>query len=442
MLLHCDQKLLAHALKACLPLGKLDPFLLGCQLVAQAPVLWPSAPGQLLVCAWSERAEAGVLAEIPALVARAGTLSLPFQPLTDVVAALHPGTVQLWHGQVSAHNALAPMKEGSSPAFLADSVLVLEQRTTPRSQRSRVRSLTPAEQALATPWNALHGSVLTLGQVSVKQWRQALAPCLLLTKEHAQALDKTPEMDHTQVLIRFEPTRLSLVAATPYDVVRTGLSLQAAAPVPFTHAGFSGEVLDKMGQMVTNDPGPLTLQVVSDPPRVDLRITTPTGVTLVCRGTLDGLSLVWERPFRAPARLETRVERKAFTQACASLAVAKHHADWNGLVRFQMTQGMGVFSLVRGDEEVIRREVPLLGETPDAGPVWVHLARLRRLVRQFCEPELILQWGKHGRDNPLPLDGLQLSSKGDPQRLFIMMLSVVAHPSPSQTPHPQEVIPV
>ena len=403
----------------------------------------------LEIIMWHEGNGVGVRATIPADVREAGTITAPTRTTADVLAT-HPGSrielasVQIPDPAAVATNDLMPSLPGS-PALQLESI-----GNTGRRQRTRVRlsssQATPTVEAALTVG---HMRGIPLASLAPDALQVVWEPCLLLAKKRDKASDETPDMDHAQVLFRFDPDALVCTATTRHAVAQSCVPwTRLEGNMPVSHVLVDERRVHWIKKALQQETQPVTLTLVPQADATALLLVALSQVTLICRVITAPIPLVWERRVHAPVSQVMLLSRVLFSKSLDVLAADRAH----GADRSLLLQAQGHQLRLQWDplaqENQVACELPIVNTVEERAPVLVHLRSLREMLRQFKGPVVCLEQGEirlrkraEATEHPVPVGFLRLSQPT--QKTIHMMMTIVERVEPPQKVHaPTEHEPV
>lgn len=391
------------------------------------------------VLAWQETSGVGVWATIPADVQEAGAITVQARLAADVLKTMSGERIALSSVQIpdpepqSEEDRFTPLSAG--PAFQIEST-----SEAGRRQRTRLRSVVPpAELSLETLLATWRPSGITIASLEPSALRGVWEPCLLLAKKRVEASKDTPDMDHAQVLCRFDPEALICTATTRHAVAETRLPwTRLSADAPVTHVLVDEHRLGWISQALKQETQPVTLTLVPQADSTVLLLFSLSQVTLICRATTASIPFVWERRVHAPASQVLLLSRVLLSRSLDFLAADRAHgADRCLLLRVEENH-LCLEWHPRALAGHTACELPLANTVPEHVPVLVHLRQFREMLRQFKEPVVCLEQGEirlrksaKATKDPVPIGFVRLCQPAK-ETIQMMMTITPQVPSPSQ----------
>ena len=254
----CEREMLLRALTISADLCRAFPDVFQVTFSARA-----DGETSIEILAWQETSGVGVWATIPADVREAGVITVQARLAADVLKTMSGDRITLSSVQIpdpsprSEEDRFTPLSAG--PAFQIESTSLAGRR-----QRTRLRPVVPpAELSLEARRSTWRPSGIPLASLEPGALRGVWEPCLLLAKKRTDPAKETPDMDHAQVLCRFDPEALVCTATTRHAVAQTHVPwTRLSADVPVTHVLVDEHRLGWISQALKQETQPVTLTLV------------------------------------------------------------------------------------------------------------------------------------------------------------------------------------
>lgn len=420
MHLSCERDALSHALAICANLCRAFPETFHVTLDARTPA--EGSSGSMDVLLWGALSGIGVLANVPAEIAEAGSVTVPTRMSASALATMPRGQIRLSSVLIANPDSvpdaeqIKPLKGG--PALQIEGI-----SGTGATQRTRLRLCTPISEHAVSPaladWQA---SGIPLATLAPNVLREALEPCLLLAKKRENALEETPDMDHALVLFRFDPHALSCTATTRSAVTHSTLPcVRSSEDAPSTHALVDERMLRWVLTALKGETHPVTLVLVPQEAPATLLLFSLPHLTLVCRGKTAPIPLVWEQRIGAPSTHALLLSRAALVKALDFLSAARAGDADRGVLASVVNHRLWLqWDPHAQADHAAMCQLPIINTVADTSPVFIHLQHMRRIIRLLKGPAICLAIGtvmirqkKGGNVEPAPIGFVRFSKPAD-----------------------------
>ncbi|HEU5377142.1 MAG TPA: hypothetical protein VFV38_17055 [Ktedonobacteraceae bacterium] len=432
MKISCERDALACALALCRTLCRAFPDLFWVTLEAREPE--EGRLGSLDVSLWSESSGVGVLAHVAAEVVAPGSVTVPARLTASALQTMpqcqiHLSSVVIPDPTPASHEEwLKPLKGG--PALQMEGT-----STTGLKQCTRVRLCAPASPPAAPSLATWQANSIPLATITPRALREALEPCVLLTKQRVKASEETPGMDHGLVLVRFDPDALVCIATTRSAVVQsTRAWTHVPGVMPLAHALVEERMLRWLRMALHKEKRPVTLALVSSPGPAQLLLFSLPHCTLVCRCATVPIPLVWEQRMSAPASQVLLLSRPLFLNALDILSAGRAGYATRSLVLSVVDQRLCMQQdPLAHDEQVVECQIPIVNSVAESEPVLLPVREVRRILGQMTGPAICLEAGTvlvsqstGTTGEPVPVAFVRFSTPAEKGVQFLLAVSVAS----------------